>query len=102
LAKHSTADVLKNNVLPAIRNIQRSLRGLAIRSVVETSLRVAFFSLGSSAVLSSLLHLPVDLSLYVGAGASVAASLVKYRLDRKELLAANPYSYALGAKQELS
>ena len=46
------------------------------------------------------MNLPIEKAIFAGIGLSVIASVVNYRVEKRELLRNNPYSYLLSIKKE--
>jgi hypothetical protein len=95
------SDIYKNEVVPAVSGLKGALAGQRIKAVGEGLLKTAFFSAGSSALLTAVGGVGIGPALIVGAGVSLTVSVINYRTQRAESLRANPYSYLLSLKREL-
>ncbi len=93
-------DIYVNQVQPALSDLQAALKGSRIKSFAEGIIKVALLSAGPSSILVNA-GLSVPIALLAGAGASLAVTGVLYNVARRDSLRSNPYSYVLGARQEL-
>lgn len=98
-------DIYLNELEPAISDLKDSLAAAKIGGLVSSLNTLAFASplsiLPASAMAATAGPLGTAIALCAGAVFSITAKLVNYRLDKRELLHKNPYSYILVAQEEL-
>jgi hypothetical protein len=88
-------DIYNDEFLPAYKNFKRSLDSAGIKWTSENFMKIAFFSVPTTAIPSALLGLSTPQALLAGAGVSIISSLVSYNVDKQEKLRSSPYSYLL-------
>jgi hypothetical protein len=91
-------DIHSNEIQPAIEELRASLRGLRIRFKLE-AFTVAAFSTATFLRMFGSLSKAGTIPLLAGAGVALSAQAVKFRLDKREQLAKNPFSYVLAAER---
>lgn len=90
-----------NEFLPSYNDFVSSLKDAKIKFVTENALKVSLISTGSSALLPNLLGMNSSDALIMGAGLSLLAALVDWRLVKHEKIRGSPYSYLLYINKEL-
>jgi len=88
-------DLYLNEVQPAIDDLKKSLSGNRIKWLINSWMKIAFISAGSSSMLIGM-GLATANALLVGAGISLVGSGILYNVDKKDKIRNNPYSYLLG------
>jgi hypothetical protein len=89
-----------NEFLPNFNNFRKALKSSKIKHVVETSLKVSFFSTSTASFMPALFGLSIPQALLVGAGMSLVATSVLYNTMKEEKLRESPYSYLLATEKE--
>ena len=99
--EQSIEDIYKNEVLPSMNNLEKSLSGFKIKWFTENFLRVSLISTSSSALLTTLAAMTIPTALIAAAGLSVVASGILYSKEKEEKIRNNPFSYLLEVKRKL-
>lgn len=86
-------DFERNSLEPALSDLDEALKAVNLGAAIDGVVKVGFFSTASA--IPSLLTWGISTPLATAAGGLLggAASVVKYRMDRKATLRANPFTY---------
>jgi hypothetical protein len=87
-------DACATEIVPALDVLRKQLTKAKIEVVPGAVLSVACFGVGSGSLLTSVVGDPVS-SIAIGAVATLALGIVKYRLAKQQILLTNPYTYVL-------
>ena len=98
--QNEISDLYSNNFVPAFDDLKAALKGFRIKWFSDNFLKVSLMSAATTGIPMAA-GLSVPQALLAGAGVSLVASTIKYNVDKKDKLRANPYSYLLSAKNEL-
>lgn len=93
--RQQVKDIYVNQFLPGYNDLKESLKESRIRWYAKSLASVFCFSLGATAIPTSMLNLSIPTALLAGAVATVTASVVLYNTEKKSVLRHNPYSYLL-------
>lgn len=94
-------DIHLDDLEPAINDLKASLRAARTGSFFSYLKTLAFTSpitIPATMWTLTLGPLVAPVALLAGAGLSITANVVTFRLDREKLLRENPYSYVLAAR----
>jgi hypothetical protein len=94
-------DFEKNSLDPALAQLDEAMKAVNLGAAIDGVVKVGFFS--SASAIPSLLSLGVSTPLATAAGGVLgsAASVVKYRMDRRATLRTSPFTYLSLAQSAL-
>lgn len=97
-ARQALSDQYKNNVLPALRSLRKSLKAQGWEASLNGFLKASFFTAAptSAAILAGM---PSSIALLAGVGVSVTASAVMLASQRTKSKLDSPYSYLLSVEK---
>ena len=93
-------NVYENEFFPAFSDLKSALNDFNIQSIINTIFKASVITASSTGIPAILMNLPIEKAIFAGIGLSVIASVVNYRVEKRELLRNNPYSYLLSIKKE--
>ncbi len=92
-------DIHINQVKPAVNSLKAALTGIGIRHATGNFLKLTFFSVSPTALISVAFGLAAPYALLAGLGISLIASTINYNVAKREVLRKNEFSYVLAAER---
>jgi len=91
--KQHMNDIYVNEFSPAYNNFKNALKSYRIKWISENFMKIALFKGSTSSLLPLFANSSLQQGILIGAGLTLAGSIVSYRKDKEEILRNNPYSY---------